>query len=188
MKILPAAAFAALITVALGLGSCTDADNRDRQSAANSGNTHEAGNAQEVMSRADANCPRTQVADRFKAAVLASHGQIEPIHTSDGLAVLATTENPQDIERVRAAAQSYLRESRQLDAAATSNAEMSASCREILGAVEAGTVRESAAETEKGVLLSISTTDTRMSGLLQRDNCCQFCVCPSTNHRCAGCC
>jgi hypothetical protein len=180
---LAAAANSAIIVIGLIMSSCSAGTNNNQSATASSAKSHA------KMSRADMSCPRTPVALQFKDAVLASGGTIEPIHTRDGLAVLATAPSADGTARIRAAAQAYLQQSQQVTTAqAAPTAKLSASCSQVLAALQAGTVVESTADTEKGTLLSISTSDPRLVQLLQQGDCCKFCTCPSTNWRCAGCC
>jgi hypothetical protein len=182
MRNLTAAARTAIIIIGLLFSACKGGTADDQNVSANTTQSHP------KMSKADMSCPRTKVALQFKDAVLATGGTIEPIHTKDGLAVLATAPTDDGAARIRAAAQAYLQQSLQVTNSKAAPAKLSASCSEIIGALKSGTVVESTADTQKGTLLSISTTDSRLVDLLQTGDCCKFCTCPTTNWRCAGCC
>lgn len=138
---------------------------------------------------ADPNCQLSQNAAAFKQVVLDNNGRVEPIHIDGGLAILATAATPEGVAQIRAAAQSNVASNRALTASATASSEAAAtSCAQIAAAVQSGTVQVSAADSEGGALLLYTTSDQHLAEMIQTGSCCDYCICPSTVTRCAGCC
>ena len=131
----------------------------------------------------DTSCPRYEVAQKFKQAVVANQGEIEPIHIPEGLAIFATAKTVEQVTAIQTAAKQYLAANRML---VPDN--KSTPCWVALRAIKEGMITENVTPTEKGVLITLITRDARLREVLQQGNCCQYCICPSTVTRCAGCC
>jgi hypothetical protein len=170
---------AALCVGPLGLLSCAEpASNAPVENPAHA-----------MATPVDPNCLLSQNAAAFKQVVLDNNGHVEPIHIDGGLAVLATAETPEGIERIREAARTNVaaNESQAVPASVATNPQASA-CERLAAAVQAGTIQVSAADAENGALLLIVSSDTGLAETIQSDGCCNYCICPSHNARCTRCC
>ena len=136
-----------------------------------------------AQSKPDTSCPRYQVVQEFKQAVMSNDGEIEPIHISDGLAILATAKTLAQAKMIQAAAKQYIAATQKL-----TPENKRTPCWIALKAIKEGQISESATPTERGVLVTLVTRDASLREVLQQGNCCQYCICPSTNARCQGCC
>ena len=139
--------------------------------------------AQMQMTKSDTTCPRYAIAANLKAVVAANKGVVEPVHTPDGIAVVATAPTDAGVKAIQAAAAKY-----QADMSKAPVAGGGPNCVAVMRAVSGGQVKESVMTTSNGALILISTGDQNLRDVIQKGNCCDYCVCPSTNHRCSGCC
>ena len=132
----------------------------------------------------DPKCPRDQAIMAFQKVVKANGGAIDTVHTKNGLIVLVTAPTEKGAKAIQSAAAQY-------DAAAqkvmASKENVDAHCLELLRLVQQGQVSAETDNIGAGVMFVYTANDASKTVTVQ-DDCCKWCVCPTTNYRCAHCC
>jgi hypothetical protein len=140
-------------------------------------------NVSAQQTKPDTLCARYQVIAEFKKVVVSNMGDIEPIHTNEGLAVLVTAKDSGQIEAIQNAAKKYVKESK-----AISVTKANTPCTKIIQAIKDKKISEGVINMSKGVLVTLVSQDPSLVKLLHKSGCCDYCICPTHITNCAGCC
>jgi hypothetical protein len=132
--------------------------------------------------RLEPSCSWSQAAAKFTKVVVDNQGNLEPLHLSEGVVVLATAETAAGAAAIRKAA-TILRE----DFRKFRSNVGGTPCELLLSAAQSRKLNLQLEETSKGVLLAFLSRNSEVVRVLH-SNCCDYCICPSNNYRCAGCC
>jgi len=121
---------------------------------------------------------------KFKEKIRNAGGDIEPLDFSRGIAVLVSGNGKTTIELIQHATQEYM----DREKSGFSDSELCQNCVKLFKAFQDKKAIKELVMTESGASLIINFNVDDWETLYPLSPCCDYCICPTHNARCSGCC
>ena len=121
---------------------------------------------------------------KFKESVNSVGGSIEPVDFTRGIVVLVTGNDKTQIESIQRTTQEYGDQEKK----GFSDSELCQNCVKLFKAFRDNKAKKEFMMTEKGASIVINYNIDDWTTLYPLSPCCDYCICPSSNWRCSGCC